>query len=70
MTGSVLVDGIKQPAMFETAERDAITFEGGHCKTWLTRFGDDRASRLLDGFDLYELNKLGFSTDAACMFVP
>ena len=67
---SGLVKTDKTANCVRNAERESITFEGGHGKTWLTRFGDDRASRQLDGFDLYELNKLGFSTDAACMFVP
>ena len=67
---SGLVKGIKQPTVFETAERGSITFEGGQGKIWLTRFGDDRASRQLDDFDLYEFDTLGFSTNVACMFVP
>ena len=67
---SVSVNGVKQPTVFETAERESITFEGGQGKVWLTRFGDDRASRQLDGFDLYELDRLGFDNNVACTFAP
>ena len=56
--------------MFETSERDLVTFEAGHGKTWLTRFGDDKASRQLDGFDLHELDKLGFYSGVTCDSAP
>ena len=36
---------------------------------WLTRFGDDKASRQLDDFDLHEICRLGFWNDTACASV-
>ena len=47
---SVLVKGAKQPMVFETFEEELITCEGGKGEMWLTRFGDDTASRQLDDF--------------------
>ena len=41
----------------------------GRGEMWLTRFGDDKASRQLDDFDLHELARLGVSTNIACAFV-
>jgi len=67
---SVLVKGTKQPTVFETSERAPITFEAGKDRMWIVRFGDDKASRQLDGFDLHELGKLGFSSDATYDVAP
>ena len=34
---------------------------------WLIRYGDDKASRQLDEFDLHELGELWFLADTACV---
>ena len=68
--GSVSVKGVKQPTVFETSGRDLVTFEAGQGKMWLTRFGDDRVSRQLDGFFLHELDKLGFYSGVTCDSAP
>ena len=66
-SGSVSVKGAKQPMIFESVEKEQITCASGKGKMWLTRFGDDKASRQLDEFDLHELCKFGLWTDTACV---
>ena len=65
--GSVSLKGVKQPTVFESAEKESLACEGGKDTMWFIRFGDDKALRQLDEFNLHELCKFGFWIDTACV---